>query len=89
VDALPPGSYLAVSHATADGVPPLPALASAPGPLEGFHVRTRSEFARFFAGHELVPPGVVPVTQWRAEDEPQPRPTQAEVPLYGAVARRS
>ncbi len=31
------------------------------------HLRSRSEIARFFAGVDLVDPGLVPVANWRAE----------------------
>jgi hypothetical protein len=31
--------------------------------------RTREEFAGFFAGLELVPPGVVLVQEWRPDSE--------------------
>jgi hypothetical protein len=44
-------------------------------------------FAAFFDGLDLVDPGIVPVLEWRAEDEPQPRPPAAQVGCYGAIAR--
>ena len=40
-----------------------------------------------FRGLELVPPGVVLVTEWRPDDA-GPRPTPAEVNCYGGVARK-
>ncbi len=49
----------------------------------------REEFARFFAGLELVPPGIVPMAEWRAESEPGPRPAPAEASAYAAVARKN
>jgi hypothetical protein len=52
-------------------------------------LRTRAEFARFFDGLELVAPGVVPLAEWRADDEPEPRPTAAETAMYAGVARIS
>jgi S-adenosyl methyltransferase len=90
VDALPAGSYLAMSHATFDYLPPdqleeAHELGSAT--RAGWQARTRAEFARFFDGLELVPPGVVSVAQWRADGEPEPRPTDEDVSMYGAVAR--
>lgn len=54
-----------------------------------FQYRTRDEFARFFTGLELVPPGIVPMAEWRAEAEPGPRPTPAEASAYAAVARKN
>jgi len=47
-----------------------------------------AQFARFFRGLELLPPGIVPVSQWRADDEPEPRPAPAEAAVYAAVARK-
>ena len=40
-----------------------------------------------FTGLDLVPPGVVLVSEWRPDDEgPLPLPT--EVSCYGGVARK-
>ena len=50
--------------------------------------RDSDEFAGLaFRGLELVPPGVVLVSEWRPTD-PGPRPTPAEVNCYGGVARK-
>ncbi|HET9254528.1 MAG TPA: SAM-dependent methyltransferase, partial [Pseudonocardiaceae bacterium] len=54
-----------------------------------FQYRTREEFARFFSGLELVPPGIVPMAEWRAETEPDPRPAPVEASAYAAVARKN
>jgi hypothetical protein len=90
VDAMPPGSYLALSHVTYDFLPPatIAALnaANAARNVE-FRPRSRDEFTRFFEGLELVPPGIVSVAEWRAEDAPQPRPSAETTGVYGAVAR--
>ena len=40
-----------------------------------------------FAGLELVPPGVVLVSEWRPTGD-SPRPAPAEVNIYGGVARK-
>ncbi|WP_433393310.1 SAM-dependent methyltransferase [Micromonospora sp. KLBMP9576] len=93
LDALPPGSYLAASHATHDYLPPpvvqeAKAAARGEGPHGLINLRSRAEFAEFFGGLELVEPGVTSVAEWRAEDAPQPRPSAAEVSMYAAVARR-
>ncbi|SCE77733.1 S-adenosyl methyltransferase [Micromonospora matsumotoense] len=90
---LPPGSYLAASHATYDQLPPDVAeaarVATRDGnPPGGINLRSRDDFARFFDGLGLVEPGVVSVARWRAETEPQPRPTVDEVSMYGAVGRK-
>ncbi|MFG1778039.1 SAM-dependent methyltransferase [Micromonospora sp. NPDC049051] len=94
LDALPSGSYLAASHATDDYLPRHVAqeakavAARADGPHGLINLRTKAEFSRFFEGLELVEPGVTSVADWRAEDAPQPRPSVAEVSMYGAVARK-
>jgi hypothetical protein len=50
--------------------------------------RTAAEFGRtFFAGLELVDPGLVPISEWRAASG-QPTPPTREVSSNGAVARK-
>ncbi len=85
--ALPEGSYLVLSHATNDFLAPEEVAEIAAGRYGAFFARSRAEFARFFEGFELVPPGVVSVAQWRAATELQPRPTAADAYTYCAVAR--
>lgn len=91
VDALPDGSYLAMTHFTFDPLPPeaLARLKAVPTDGETFRQQARSkeEFGRFFAGTELLAPGIVSTSEWRADNEPQPRPAAADVAVYGAVAR--
>jgi hypothetical protein len=89
VDAMPSGSYLTLTHAVNDHLPPRKA-----GELNDigrvpFEMRPRTEVARFFDGLELVPPGLVSLSEWRAEDEPQPRPSVVDIAADGAVARIS
>jgi len=69
-DALPPGSYLIISHGTY-GIPPelrrqLEELyAHTPYPVR---MRSHAEIAQFFAGFELVEPGLVYPSLWRPDD---------------------
>lgn len=91
LDALPPGSYLVASHTTAEHDPeqwaPLQ-RAYESGGIPG-QFRDSGEFARLaFSGLDLVPPGVVLVSEWRPDDV-GPRPTPAEVSVYGGAARKS
>ncbi|MER6594487.1 SAM-dependent methyltransferase [Micromonospora purpureochromogenes] len=93
LEALPPGSYLAASHATHEYLPPAVAAearaaARGGGPHGLINLRTLDEFTGFFEGLELVEPGLCSVAEWRAETEPQPRPSVAEVSMYGGVARK-
>jgi S-adenosyl methyltransferase len=90
LDALPPGSFLAASHMSMEHDP----IAMAGGQqayLDAgitMHARDADEFARLtFSGLEIVPPGVVLVSEWRP-DSRAPRPTPAEVNCYGGVARK-
>ena len=89
-DALSPGSYLALSQATGD----FHSAATREAVDRAFvksripmSLRTREEFARFFDGMEFVPPGIELTSQWRADSEPQPRPSAEEVSAYAGVAR--
>ena len=89
VDALAPGSYLAIQHATADFYPPGGGTAAAYNRAGiPFQYRTRDEFEGFLARLQLVPPGIVPMAEWRADSEPQPRPSPLEAGGYVAVARK-
>jgi hypothetical protein len=72
MDALPPGSYVAISH---------PGQEFDPVAMDGIREtarqggvtivpRTRGDVERFFTGWELIEPGVVPVMAWRPAEEP-------------------
>jgi hypothetical protein len=87
VEALPAGSHLVVSHATSDYLPPALVADISSGRHGQGRLRTRAEVTRFFDGLDLVEPGVTPVAEWHAEDEPQPRPTAAETAMYAGMAR--
>ena len=86
--ALASGSYLALSHGTADGLPPaevdsaLNVYRRSPTPL---HLRDRATVAGMFAGFDLVEPGITDVLNWRPEDPPPP----GVAPFaWGAVGKR-
>ncbi|GGX76500.1 SAM-dependent methyltransferase [Streptomyces anandii] len=86
MDAVPSGSFLVLTHPTFDadlgGEGNLAAMefwnANATPPITA---RGRAEVAAFFEGLELVEPGLVPCSQWRAEGD-----LPAAVPQFGAVA---
>ncbi len=86
--AVPPGSYLVLSHITADHDPQSWAKFAEVMRRQGITSRLRDldEVAGFFDGLELVDPGVVPILRWRPE-EPTPF-SDAQVALYGGVARK-
>jgi hypothetical protein len=84
VDALPPNSYLVMSHTTGEYLSEKFIAAAADA---GMWFRDRDQFARFFDGLELLPPGIVSTAQWRAEHESEPRPTDEQTATYCALAR--
>jgi S-adenosyl methyltransferase len=88
IDAVPPGSYLAIMHPASDLDPALAEAERLWNQLAAQRVRLRSReaVAGFLAGLELVEPGLVTVPQWRP-DPGQPAPEEA-IPLYAAVARK-
>ena len=68
LDAMPPGSYLVLSHPASDlGREPRPDPASPLGRLLAQPATRRShqQVSRFFCGLRLLPPGVVPLPEWR------------------------
>jgi S-adenosyl methyltransferase len=89
MDALPSGSYLAVSHLGAELLDQ--------EKREGFQDvvrrqaqqqyigRNRDEIERFFAGTDLVAPGVVRVEEWRPDRDPA---EQGKSTLWCAVGRK-
>ena len=87
--ALPPGSYLAIQHPTRDFYAEnVGADRSYRNAGISFQYRSREEFGRFVAGLELVPPGLVPMIEWRADSEPGPRPSATEAGAYAALGRK-
>ena len=71
LDAVPPGSYLAISHASSDLFDQETAERFK-GVLnrmlqQQYTPRNRDQVEHFFAGLDLVEPGLVPVEEWRPE----------------------
>jgi S-adenosyl methyltransferase len=73
MDAVPSGSYLAISHAGADLLDRerLESLQDAwRGKMQQqITWRTRDQAARFFEGMDLVPPGLVRAEEWRPDPD--------------------
>jgi len=84
--ALAPGSCVAISHLTADFAPePVFCGVAAyntlvPTPLTP---RTHAQISALFGGLPLIPPGVVPITEWRPD---HPRPVAQPHDLYAGLA---
>jgi hypothetical protein len=89
VAQVPSGSYLALSHPARDiEATAMAEIADRMNELiaEKVTFRTQAEVLRFFAGLELVEPGLVPVPQWRpASDLEAASPTV----MWGGVGRKS
>jgi trans-aconitate methyltransferase len=85
--ALAPGSFIAVSHLTADFAPEqVAAAATAYNTQASTPVtpRTHAQVSGLFGRLPLVAPGVVPVTQWRPTAAGLPHRMTAD--LYAGVA---
>jgi hypothetical protein len=71
MDAIPSGSYLAISHGASDLIDSeaLQGLYDSfkDNVQQQFQWRTRAEMTRFFTGMDLVEPGLVRVDDWRPE----------------------
>ncbi|MEO3926263.1 SAM-dependent methyltransferase [Micromonosporaceae bacterium B7E4] len=86
VQAMPTGSYLVLTHSTAEihGEPMLRVMRETTErggtPIRA---RTRVELERFFDGLDLLEPGVVTCSRWR----PDPESDEPEVYLFGGVGR--
>jgi hypothetical protein len=84
-DPLPSGSYLAISHVTADFNPEAVAASARAyntGPTP-FTPRTGAQIARFFEGFDLVEPGLVKIFDWRPDETDQADRTTGGA--YGVV----
>jgi S-adenosyl methyltransferase len=87
MDAVVPGSYLAISAATSDFDPGK--VSQATDEFNAARVavpiipRTRAEISGFFNGLDLIDPGLVPVAQWRAPADPAKPGT-----MYAGVGRK-
>lgn len=81
-----PGSYLAISHLTTDGMSAEEQggwEAGFAGATNKLVLRGEQEIRDLFDGYELVEPGLVRPHLWRPDDEPSPCTTS----LFGAVGR--
>jgi S-adenosyl methyltransferase len=88
MDAMPSGSYLAISHGASD----IQAVSAGEGRYNehsaiSMKLRTRAEISRFFAGLELVGPGVVPLNRWQPDGAGADMAEQ-DLPAYAALARK-
>jgi hypothetical protein len=84
-----PGSYLAISHMTGDDDPHIRDVqrlyqhTSMP-----FRTRTPTQITTLFTGYDLVPPGVVGVSDWRPDPGPDPNRAPRDA-FVGGLGRLS
>lgn len=87
---MPPGSYLAVSHATGDSRPHL--VHSVTSVYEDVNasifVRSRAEIGELLDGFELIEPGLAYVRQWRADTSLGGRDLESSLSM-AAVGRKT
>lgn len=88
VQALAPGSFLVLSHATYDLLDAGTIARLDQEDLGDFRPRTRRQIEQFFDGLDLIPPGLQAVTGWRPVSGSDSPPPAEQVPVYGAVARK-
>ena len=88
VAELPAGSFLVASHSTADFAPPVVGERPNPWTRSVFQSRSKEEFAAFFEGMDLVPPGIVSTKDWRPDGTSSGQQlTLREISMYAAVGR--
>ncbi|MFI6625411.1 SAM-dependent methyltransferase [Streptomyces sp. NPDC050528] len=84
LDALPPGSYLALT----DGTDTNAALNQAisvynANSASSYHLRSPERIAAFFDGLDAVEPGIVPISRWHPEPVDVGRDTSVENTICG------
>ena len=88
MNAVPPGSYLAISHPASDVDTELAqALRDLNTAMDGTEAlpRRRQDIARLFDGLEMIEPGLVQLHRWRAGPGAH---TSRALAAYGGVGRK-
>ena len=95
MDAVPPGSYLALSDTVSGVGEEVAKVATARlnERMGRIQLRRRpvTEIERYFAGLELVEPGVVPLNRWRPpvrEVAPSQGSAAQDLPAYCGIGRK-
>jgi S-adenosyl methyltransferase len=90
LDPLPSGSYLAMSIGTAEFAPEEVGRVAREYAARGMpmRLRTLAEAEEFFAGLDLVEPGIVQVHKWHPDGTGTEVLRDADIAMYGAVARK-
>ncbi|MCI2422227.1 SAM-dependent methyltransferase [Saccharopolyspora sp. K220] len=90
IDVLPSGSYVTATVATDHFAPEVLAEVRRTYHEHGETLRWRShaETAQFFDGLELVEPGIVQMHKWRPDNGTALNVPDADIAMYGAIARK-
>jgi hypothetical protein len=90
MEAVPPGSFMVVSHPPSDMQRLAPGLAEALAKLnqtmaQRVTPRSREQVTRFFDGLDLIEPGIVPIQQWRPDSD---EVATARAGMWSGVGRK-
>jgi hypothetical protein len=87
LEAVPAGSYLAISHGTADFLPEIGRATQAAYQMSSMpcRVRSRDEVMGLLAGVELIDPGLVRLAEWHPDG---PVSENAQQITYAGVGRK-
>lgn len=90
IEAIPPGSFVVISHPPSDMQRLAPGLAQALAKLsqtmaQRVTPRSREQVTRFFDGLDLIEPGVVPIQQWRPDSDAE---ATARAGMWGGVGKK-
>lgn len=90
LEPLPSGSYLAMSIGTAEFAPDEVGRVAREYAARGMPMRLRTldEAGGFFTGLDLVEPGIAQVHKWRPDGTGTEVVRDADIAMYGAVARK-
>jgi len=92
LNAVVPGSYLVISHGSQEGAAPRraeEATAAYSRAVTDFWLRTRAEVSGFFAGTDLVEPGVVYLTEWRPDAPEDVGEDPSRMSTFAGVGRKN
>jgi hypothetical protein len=88
--AVPSGSYLVITHVPSDMQRQATGVAEAAARLSQLMTqrvtpRSREQVTRFFDGLEILEPGVVPIQEWRPDNDEE---AAAKAGMWGGVGRK-
>lgn len=90
LDAVPSGSYLALSHLVSDDAAAAQAFTdTVRAATEWGRVRSPEETRAYFAGLDVVEPGIVDVRDWHPDADTVPPDPSRKIWEFGGVARKS